>query len=153
MGNECSHSDLIIYEGTIIPKATQNTTIRYYVDPTKTWRFIVADCKCKGCGIKGRAVKKTCIDHKIAQPWKLITKKDCTHDVLQPYDYKYDQMDDTLRGRVECVVCKASVPAIAEFTTEYDANNKPILIVATKWSTDRPKYLDELKQARENAKQ
>ena len=28
---------------------------------------------------------------------------------------------------------------------EYDANNNPILVVAKKWSTDRPKYLDEIK--------
>ena len=146
MGISCSHSNLIINNDTIMP----TLNMPKYIDPTNTWSFIVADCKCADCGIIDRAIKKTCIDHKIEQSWVLVTKQECTHDYLKPYDYKYDPVDNTLRGRIGCVICKTSIPAIAEFITEYDANHKPILVIAKKWSTDRNRFLNELAKKREN---
>jgi hypothetical protein len=141
MGNTCSHADLHI-------DFNDNINNSSYIDRTNTWKINVANCKCKTCGLESRAIKKTCIDHNISQNWRLITSNECTHDKISVTGYNYDTNNNTLTGRAICVVCTTSVPAVAEFTSRYEKNGNLELIVYD-WSTDRSKYLHELKLSRE----
>jgi hypothetical protein len=146
MGNNCSHTDLTIDSNNLM-SFDPNTP--GYMDSTKTWKYEVTNCKCKECGLSGRAIKKTCIDHNISQSWNLVMPNDCVHNILQVNEYNYNSKNKTLKGRAKCMICLTSIPAIAEFRINYDSNNNQTLLVS-KWSTDKPKYLDELKTIREN---
>lgn len=141
MGNSCSHSKIKILE--VQPKE--------YIDTTKTWRFITADCVCVDCNTSGRAIRKKCIDHNIKQPWQFMEPSACTHESLEIKNIEKDDLNKCFRGRSSCVVCLASVPAKMEYSEIVDKNtNKTIYVKKSDWNTDRKLYLLELETKRKN---
>ena len=112
--NSCSHSNFEIYD--------VDPTI--YTDKMKTWHFQVADAICTDSlspdcnNNKLRAIKKTCVSHGIEQPWEILNKYACKHDVVTIKDKTKNETTHRYEGRSQCVCCLHHIPVFITYRCE-----------------------------------
>ena len=130
MGASCSHTDFDIF----------NTDSSVYTDKMNTWHFQVADAKCNDCDAKHlRAIKKTCVDHGIEQPWEIIDKVSCKHDIVMIRNKTRDDENKRYTGRAECVCCLNHIPVFITFEVK-QINHNPEDIQTSEWLPDKVKH-------------
>jgi hypothetical protein len=132
MGLTCSHTNFEV--------SNINPTV--YTDKTNTWNYIVADAECKNCKTKLRSIKKTCIDHNIPQPWEIVDKVVCKHDIITIYNKIRDIKNNRYNGRAECVACLVNIPVYITFKVE-KINGNYEDIQTSEWQVDKIKHNQE----------
>lgn len=136
MGATCSHTKFDI--SNIDPSA--------YTDKLKTWHFQMADANCNECDAKHlRAIRKTCVDHGIMQPWEIFDKASCKHDTLIIKNKTRDSVHNRYTGRAQCVCCLNHVPVFVTFETKH-IKGKEEDIQTSEWMPDRVKNKQEREQ-------
>lgn len=126
MGADCSHNELDIF----------NEDPNVYNDKIGIWNFKVADAKCSTCKKMLRAIKKICVEHEIEQPWEVIDKVICKHDMLKFYNKKRDYDRGVYTGSTECVACKIGAPVFMTFEVR-NINGKNVDVQTGEWVIDR----------------
>lgn len=136
MGNTCSHSDFDV----------SNIDPTVHTDKMKTWNFKVADAKCNTCDAKHlRAIRKTCVDHGINQPWEIIDKAACKHEVIMIKNKTRDMARKRYDGRAQCVCCLNDVPVFITFEVKR-LNGSEADIQTSEWLPDKVKTRQEQEQ-------
>jgi hypothetical protein len=153
MGSSCSHQNFTVL----------NPDPDTYTDKNKTWNYRVADIKCHQCNAKFRGIKKTCVDHGLAQPWEIILPIYCQHDMVNIRDIRPtppptptptptpgpgtripgapgvpEPGNKKYLANAQCVVCRLSVPVYAENINLPVKNFQSI-----EWLVDDKKLVDD----------
>ena len=136
MGTSCSHTDFDIH----------NINPTQYTDKALTWHFQVADAVCNECDVEHiRAIKKTCVDHRINQPWEILAKASCKHDIVIIKDKTRDVVHKRYNGRAHCVCCLNHIPVFITFEIK-QIDGKVEDIQTSVWSPDKIKTKQECEQ-------
>ncbi|VBB17970.1 hypothetical protein YASMINEVIRUS_433 [Yasminevirus sp. GU-2018] len=125
MGSACSHHRFEVF----------NIDPNIYNETEGVWKFKVADAQCVDCKERLRAIKKTCVDHNIPQPWELTDHHICKHDMIIIRHKKKDEQNKRFTGRSECVACLTSVPVYVPYEIVM-VNNKPTIVRQARWEVD-----------------
>lgn len=139
MGSACSHYRFEIF----------NIDPNTYNEKEKTWRFKVADAECVDCKMKLRAIKKTCIDHNIPQPWELIDHHICKHDMIIVRHKRKNEKHMIYTGRSECVGCLISIPIYCPYKI-LTINGNPTEVRNVEWEVNEEALAKEMKNRKEN---
>lgn len=143
MGSSCSHINFY----------TLNTDPQTYTDKLGIWKFRVSDAKCNECQTIGlRAIKKTCLDHMIEQPWEIMDKISCQHELMKIKNKTKDNKNNKYTARAECICCLSSVPVHMRDENYLDIGlNKGIEenIQNPGWVVDKIKNNKEIKEIKE----
>lgn len=127
MGASCSHNNFVLLH--VDPYR--------YTDNAKTWHFQVADAECQTCGTKHlRAIRKTCVDHGIQQPWEILDKAVCRHETVMIKNKTRDIKHKRYVGRAECVCCLNDIPVFITFDVK-QLNGKMSDIQTSEWKPDK----------------